>query len=235
MKSAIPALLVSVVFGLCAGPLRAENPTRFVELFTSQGCSSCPPADALLGEIAARPDVLAVSMHVDYWDHLGWRDPFGIPEAARRQREYAYRLGLRGLYTPQFVVQGVADVAGSDKQALVQAIDQATPATAAAALRYAAADRLSVEVDGPPPAGGADIWIIGFSPRVQTDVGRGENGGRVLVGFNVVRFLRKIGDWNVENEKILAQLSPDELRVPGRAVIVQARRGGRVLAIVPDG
>ena len=106
-------------------PARAAERPIVVELFTSEGCSSCPPADALLGELATRPNVLALSFHVDYWDRLGWKDPFSSPEATARQQHYARLLGLDTVYTPQIVVDGSWEAVGSDQAAVERALDQA--------------------------------------------------------------------------------------------------------------
>src|SRR5437764_7545823 len=120
-----------------AGALTASNgaaaETRpvVIELFTSQGCSSCPPADRLLGELAQRPDVIALGFHIDYWDHLGWKDPLSSPAATRRQRDYALQFGRMQIYTPQLVVDGTGEAVGSDRAAVLAALRQAKPEAAA--------------------------------------------------------------------------------------------------------
>src|SRR5437868_14761375 len=119
--------LVLVSALLAAAPAVAGETTRpiVVELFTSQGCSSCPPADALLGELARRDDVLPLAFHVDYWDRLGWKDPFSSAAATARQRTYARQLDAANVYTPQMVVDGRIDVVGSYRDQVLRAIDRA--------------------------------------------------------------------------------------------------------------
>jgi hypothetical protein len=113
---------VGVVLCLIGGSADADTRPAVVELFTSQGCSSCPPADKLLGELARRSDVLTLAYHVDYWNNLGWKDPFASADATRRQRRYAGALGLSGIYTPQMVVDGAIDAVGSDRRAVEAAL-----------------------------------------------------------------------------------------------------------------
>src|SRR5271167_1683708 len=119
------ALFLSLGLAVTSGPARADERPIVVELFTSEGCSSCPPADALLAELAGRPDVLALSFHVDYWDRLGWKDPFSSPDATRRQHGYADLLGLATVYTPQMVVDGRWQAVGSDRSEVERALGSA--------------------------------------------------------------------------------------------------------------
>src|SRR5215831_16018900 len=117
----LAAPLMLAAAGLCLRASAGDAPPAgpvLVELFTSQGCSSCPPADQLLGELARRPDVVAIGFHVDYWDYIGWKDPYAGPWATKRQRSYAHSLGLHMVYTPQVVVDGGADAVGSDRAAI---------------------------------------------------------------------------------------------------------------------
>src|SRR2546430_9680821 len=123
--SKICALLLSLCLALAIAPLHAGERPIVVELFTSEGCSSCPPADALLAELAGRPDVLALSFHVDYWDRLGWKDPFSSPDATRRQHGYAEPFGISTGYTPQMVVDGRWQAVGSDRSEVEQALGSA--------------------------------------------------------------------------------------------------------------
>ncbi len=183
-----------------AGGARSQEPSKpavVVELFTSQGCSSCPPADALLGELAQRPDIVALAFHVDYWDYIGWKDPFASPALTARQREYVRALGLRTVYTPQMVVDGRIDVVGSHRREVESAIE-----TSAARPKLA----VRIEDDGqgghraviPAGDGGeeATIWLAVLDSEQETRVARGENGGRTLREFNIVREWRQIGTWN---------------------------------------
>jgi hypothetical protein len=162
---------------------RAASAPVVLELFTSQGCSSCPPADALLGELASQPNVIGLAWHVDYWNSLGWRDPYARSEWTDRQKSYAARLNS-GVYTPALVVNGVAMVVGSDKTAVRQAIDQAIPPPVVVTLRRTAAG-LEAGI-GTPPTRATGLLVI-YDPRVATQVGAGENEGRQLVEYRVVR------------------------------------------------
>ena len=179
-----------------AGATQAATRPVVVELFTSEGCSSCPPADAFLTELArTRSDVLPLAFHITYWDQLGWKDPYGLAAATARQARYGARFG-DGSYTPEMVVDGRKGLVGSDRRA-------ADAAIAAAATEHGAAPNLAVTRTGSglsiKIAGGhgpASIVLVGYDPQHQTIVGRGENSGRSLVESNIVRSLRTIGQWN---------------------------------------
>lgn len=193
-----------------------------VELFTSQGCSSCPPADALLGELAKRDDVLPLAFHIDYWDRLGWKDPFSLPEATARQRAYARSLGNGNVYTPQMVVNGAHDVVGSDRAKVARAIAEAAKATVPLELRVVT-QSLSVAVGA--GMGSGQLWLVSFDPKHETQVRAGENAGRKLVNVNIVRKVEPLGAWNGA-----AQAFEYPLPVTGSnaAVLLQAS-DGRIL------
>jgi hypothetical protein len=202
-----------------------------VELYTSQGCSSCPPADALLGELAKQPGVLALSFHVDYWDYIGWKDPFAAAQYTERQRDYAARLGLRYIYTPQIVVDGLHDVVGSKRRAVTGAIEEAAKTEPAVSVTLEETDGGRVRLSaGTAPAGGATVWLVTFDDSHKTQVARGENSGRALVNSNVVRELTTLGTWTGEEKSFPLDLAA--ARAEGRggcAVIVQQGRGGPVI------
>ena len=171
-----------------------------VELFTSQGCDSCPPADTLLGELAQRPGVLALAWHVDYWDGLGWKDRFSSALATHRQYDYAKRLGLDNVYTPQLVIDGAAEAVGSDARAADAAIKQAAQRSVegpALALVPAADGPARVSL-GAGPKTPATVWLVGYDRQQVTPVGRGENAGRSLTEFQVVRRATELGRWTGE-------------------------------------
>src|SRR5271169_3536328 len=165
-----PGLLFALVFlALGIAPLHAGERPTVVELFTSEGCSSCPPADALLAELAGRPDVLALSFHVDYWDRLGWKDPFSSPDATRRQHGYADLLGLATVYTPQIVVDGRWQAVGSDRGEVEHALDlarrdrQEVPITLA--LDHGQAQ---IKLGPGSDVAAASVLLIGFDRRHLT-------------------------------------------------------------------
>ena len=216
----------------------ASGPTPVVvELYTSQGCSSCPPADAYLGVLARRKDVVALSFHVDYWDYIGWKDPFASAAATERQRDYARALGLHMVYTPQMIVDGRADAVGSDQGAVEKLI-------AAAAKRervdigFSLDDmgRLFVELPNHPLAGMATVWLAVYDTQHKTTVARGENGGATLSDFNVVREWRRVGTWPGSAVQLPVAMAPDaSAKHDGCAIIVQLGETGPILAaaIVP--
>ena len=166
-----------------------------VELFTSQGCSSCPPADALLRDLAGREDVIALGHHVDYWDYIGWEDPFARPEATARQRLYARALSLSFIYTPQMVIDGRHDVVGSRRGEVMSIIENAAAGAKPAQVRIdAVAGRIVVEA-GEAPETPCTVWLAYYDAAHETEVARGENGGRTLLDANVVRSFEKIGSY----------------------------------------
>jgi hypothetical protein len=172
-----------LTFPLSAARSWAAPAPVVLELFTSQGCSSCPPADALLGELVRRPGVIGLAWHVDYWNNLGWRDPYARPEWTERQRTYARYLQDE-VYTPALVVNGAAMAVGSDQSAIQRAIDHTAPPAAGVTLRRTASG-LAAEI-GPLPAAATGI-LVSYDPHQSTRVGAGENGGRQLVEYRVVR------------------------------------------------
>ena len=219
-----------VLLCLALGTATAEAGERpiMVELFTSEGCSSCPPADALLAELAGRPEVLALSFHVDYWDRLGWKDPFSSPEASERQRRYGELLGLATVYTPQVVVDGKWQAVGSDR------------ADVEHELSLAARNRREVPVTlvldhgqahiklGPGgDAASAAVLLIGFDRRHVTVVKRGENGGRTLAHVDVVRGIAEIGQLDGGSDEFEAPVGWQCDRI---AAVVQAA-DGRILGV----
>jgi hypothetical protein len=226
-----PAFLAALLLALLApGSAAAGEGPRpvLVELFTSQGCSSCPPADRLLGELAERPGIVALSLHVDYWDYLGWRDTFARPAFTRRQYAYREALGEKMVFTPQAIVQGAADAVGSNADHLRDLIAMAREREAPARVEIVAeAGGLLCRIT--PLAEGArgTIWIAEYDIRREVEVARGENGGRRLAYHNVVRRLVPHGDWAGEAEEVVLE-APGEGR--GLAVWLQEAGTGRVLA-----
>ena len=227
-----------MMVGMAATPAVASDPAPVVvELFTSEGCSSCPPADALLGELAARPDVVALAFHVDYWDYIGWKDPYASPASTQRQRDYASVLGLRMIYTPQMVVDGRTDVVGSDRREVEAAIEAAArqPKLALTIEADGGGHRVLIpSATGDWTGGEATVWLAVFDQAQETKVHRGENGGRTLKEYNIVREWRQIGSWNGAAVSLPLDVTADADR-NGCAVIVQSGPVGPVLgaAIMP--
>jgi hypothetical protein len=190
------AISLALIAGFSpAASLAAERPV-VVELFTSQGCNSCPPANAFLNEMSKqRRDVLALAFHVTYWDRLGWKDPFSMEAATRRQDVYGRRFG-DGSYTPEMVVDGAASMVGSARSEVNSAIENAkrNSRTAAPVSVTKNGEQISIEVGA--GSGSGNILLIGFDHEHTTAVGRGENSGRTLVEANVVRSIRSVGQWS---------------------------------------
>ena len=175
-----------------SGVLAAARPA-VVELFTSQGCNSCPPADALLGELAERSDVLALSFHVDYWDKFGWRDRFALPAAKERQFAYVRHFGQDWVYTPEMVIDGHVDVLGANRIALQQ---QLASARSGVPVHITVQGRqLDVSIEAAPGSPESDVLLIGYQASAVTAIAVGENAGRDLHEFNIVRSIATLGRW----------------------------------------
>ena len=207
-----------------------DKPLTVVELFTSQGCSSCPPADKFLGELAQRHDLLALSVHVDYWDYIGWKDLFASPKNTQRQRRYARKLGLRYVYTPQMVIQGAFDSTGSDRSKVLRKIAEAKKLDHLAVKISRAGDGLRITVPGGDIRDRAVVWLAVFDNRHDTEIKRGENSGQILRYHNVVRGMTQIGAWTGQPLDIVTKAG--DMPALGRdscAVIVQSLKTGRIL------
>ncbi len=211
-----------------AGSARAADATRptVVELFQSQGCSSCPPANANVLAIAGRPDILALSWQITYWDDLGWKDTFDDPAFTRRQREYAQAFGRNEVFTPEVVVNGRSDVVGGDRAELAALIRRNDRGDAGPLIAIAG-DR--VTVSGPNPAAGALVELVRYDPNIiEVPVTHGENAGRTLPHRNVVRQVVVLGRWTGQTRSYPLPAA----REPGlrTAVLVQSGPGGAILA-----
>jgi hypothetical protein len=223
------AALIAGLAVAAAAPARAADAAHpvVVELFQSQGCSSCPPANANLMAIADRPDVLALSFAVTYWDQLGWKDTFG--QRAFTDRQYAYAKGLRlpNVFTPQVVVNGRSNGDGTEVRAF-NALLRAGERGASGPALSAAGGTVSIGA-GAPGHAAADVWLVRYDPRVvQVPIRRGENSGKTLPHRNVVRELVRLGAWSGAAERLRLPAGTDPaLR---SAILVQASGGGPILA-----
>ncbi len=174
----------------------AGNKLTVVELFTSQGCSSCPPADALLGRLSKMDNILALSFHVDYWDYIGWKDPYGSPANSNRQRQYSRAFKKSYVYTPQMVVHGMSEMTGSDELKVIAVIERIKArADVPITVKRNGAGGLAIIVGATNMPSEASIWLAFFDPVHVTKIRRGENRGKTVSNFNVVRKLSKIGEW----------------------------------------
>jgi hypothetical protein len=224
----MPSLLAALTLLTGGRALAADaaHPT-VVELFQSQGCSSCPPANANLIAIAGRPDILALSFGVTYWDQLGWKDTFAQDAFTARQWDYARGLHHPNVFTPQVVVNGRRDGVGANPAELSALI--ATGDRGGGGPSLTLAKGKIVLGPGHAPTGGADIWLVRYDPRiVQVPIKRGENAGRTLPHRNVVRELVRIGHWNGQATVLAAPPAKDPALAA--AILVQQSGGGPILA-----
>lgn len=227
--------LAAASFALCTmmgHAVAGQTTPVVVELFTSQGCSSCPPADKLLSELAQRDDVLALALHVDYWDYIGWADSFALPEHAERQRRYAHKGGRDMIYTPQMIVNGEADVVGAHALPLSEIIARykaQPPAVALSAERDGT--RLSVLAEALTPVKpDMTVLLVRYVASRSVEITRGENAGHTLDYVNVVDSWQVLGHWDgaapltltaeIEGPRPAAVL----VQYPGPGVIVAAAR-----------
>ena len=205
----------------------ATDPRAVVELFTSQGCSSCPPADKLIGELAADKSLIVLSLPVDYWDYLGWRDTLARPRHAARQRGYASVRGDRKVYTPQVVVNGLSHALGSDRFAIEAAIARTRAETSVLAVGVGLKpeeDQLSVEIRPKKDQEAvAEVWLLAITQAIPVTVKSGDNKGKTLTYHNVVRRWFNLGLWTGGTQRWSVPysefLSPE---IDSVAVIVQA-------------
>jgi hypothetical protein len=226
--------LLAAIRPAAAGPVRAV-----VELFTSQGCSSCPPADKVLGDLAKDPTILAVSLPIDYWDYIGWRDTLASPLFTARQKAYAATTGKDQVYTPQAIINGVQDAVGSDRTAIDLAAEKTRGSAGVMSLPMeVSVDNGTITVSlGDAPAGApeeAGVYLLALQRSQSVNIQRGENAGATLTYSNVVRAIIKIGEWRGGKAVLTAD---DALsRVDGAdsfAIIVQAgkrKQPGPILA-----
>ncbi len=229
----VVVMVVAVGAGAAPADKRAGSPV-LVELFTSQGCSSCLPANALAGRLTRRDDLVVLSFHVNYWDYIGWRDPFATEATTGRQYHYAETLHERNVYTPQMVIAGMTPVVGSDEAAVMRAIDDASrraPGGPQITVAHVG-DRFRLSLGaGRYPGPPADVLLVLYDRRHETPVSRGENRGRTVVNHHVVRHIRPIGKWDGSAIQISLSES-DVLGDDGRdgcVIIVQAAGQGPVI------
>lgn len=218
---AFAALIAAAV----SGPAAASSPKAVVELFTSQGCSSCVAADAYFADLVKRDDVVALSLHVDYWDYLGWRDTLGAAANTSRQRDYAAVQGNRTVYTPQIVVNGAKDYVGSRRSSVDAAIAQSSLPVPVTMRHGDGTVEIEVGALPKPRSGSATIRLALVTRESKVAIGRGENAGETIEYYNVVRGMRPVGMWNGDAVKIA--LPAHELMpagIDGCAVIVQEDR-----------
>jgi hypothetical protein len=207
--------------------VHADTPSRplVLELFTAQGCSSCPPADAYLGQLSQRPDVLALAFHVDYWDSSGWRDRFELRQSVERQNVYVRNFRHPSAFTPQFVIDGRKDAV--DTNSIVQALQE--PRDALPVTLAVRAGEVVVDVGEKQGERSGEVVLVTFLRHAVSNVGRGENAGKTLEEFNIVRSIRTLGEWKgaTANYKVSVSSLPSD--ATDVAVLVQSRGEGPIV------
>ncbi|HEY0801633.1 MAG TPA: DUF1223 domain-containing protein [Steroidobacteraceae bacterium] len=225
MRTIIASIFMSV--GMAASAAQPQSRPAVVELFTSEGCSSCPPAEAYLGELAQRPDVLALAFHVDYWDGLGWRDRFVIPEATPRQRGYARALRLSSIYTPQVVIDGTGDFVGSDRARIVKALkDNRSGVPVVISVHEGS---IAIDLGAEALDESSDVTLVAFERSAVSPIGRGENSGRTLTEYNIVRAVKPLGHYEGRAQTYRTEVNALPKEATDVAVIVQVAGQGAVL------
>jgi hypothetical protein len=220
-------LLASTLSVGFAAASAAETRPVVLELFTSEGCSSCPPAELIVNELAQRRDVLALSFHVDYWDDLGWRDRYSLASATERQRAYARALHRSSVYTPQAVIDGSQDIVGSQRGALMEAVSARREGIATSIS--ISGGMAQVHVGAGSGTGNANVLLVGYLREATTPIGRGENSGRTLKESNIVISLRELGQWSGKPRDFALDLAGLAKNVTDIAVLVQSVGQGAIL------
>jgi hypothetical protein len=237
----LAATVAAFALGMAAAQALAQAPAKplkaVIELFTSQGCSSCPPADALVVELAKDPELIALTLPVTYWDYLGWKDTLGKDSFARRQKFYAKARGDGQVYTPQVVINGAAHAIGSERAEIEKAVNQF--ATAGFAARIALKEengalQIQVAPTGSASEASAGIWVLPTTHQAAVPITRGENQGRTLSYANVVRGMVRVGDWTGKETTVTAPLSATQApEADGYVVVVQAERPNKYGHMMP--
>jgi len=214
----------AIAMAMASAAAIAEPRPVVVELYTSEGCSSCPPAEAFMGVLAQRSDVLPLSFHVDYWDSQGWHDRFSSSDATRRQRGYASKLHHNSIYTPQAVIDGQTDLVGSGNSAILSELAKAHEGVAT----HIALDTQYLDVSVAAQTGGkqSDVLLIGYLREATSHIGRGENSGRTLQEFNIVRSIKRLGTWNGSSCSFRIPLDALPRDATHAAVLLQAQGQG---------
>ncbi|MDR3409041.1 MAG: DUF1223 domain-containing protein [Methylovirgula sp.] len=217
-----------MIAGLVAGTPALAAPTPsvidgVVELFTSQGCSSCPPADRLLAQLAARPDTVALTFAINYWDYIGWKDTLAAPEFTARQQAYANGRPDPHVYTPEAVIDGLFDAVGSDKAAIEKALAHGKAsgqALSVSAHLRESGGKLEIDIGG-GTAAPAEVYVLRVARTRTVQISSGENSGRRVTYTNVVRAIRKVSDW----DGAPLSLKLTELRGDDEGYVVLLQRG----------
>ena len=227
MVSRLKLSLAAFGFAALLQPALADPPRAVVELFTSQGCSSCPPADALLADLARQPDLVALSFPVNYWDYLGWKDTLAHAEFTERQKAYAQARNDRQVYTPQMVVNGAKSCIGSDRSKIEQSIRDTTGGRNSLPVEVQLTEgngTVTISVSETPDTAQrtAEIWVLPVLSTKTVPIGRGENSGRTITYANVVRGMTRVGEWRGGSATFQVPVDTARARGDGYVVLLQA-------------
>lgn len=232
-KRLFAATIATLAMGIAGAQAQApgKQPKALLELFTSQGCSSCPPADALIVELAKDPDLIALTLPVTYWDYLGWKDTLGKDSFAKRQKFYAKARGDGQVYTPQVVVNGTGHLVGSDKEEIQKTIRQIAPSGFPVRIGLKEENgnlEIKLAPSGAVAERTAGVWVVPTTRHATVPVTRGENQGKTLAYANVVRGMVRVGDWDGKEATITTPLSSTQApEADGYVVIVQTDQPGK--------
>lgn len=225
MKKLIPLVLAGL--SLFGTSVAAQSPV-VVELFTSQGCSSCPPADKLMHDLAERDDVIALALHVDYWDYIGWKDEFAMPRNAKRQRGYAAKAGRRSIYTPQMIINGVTDIVGARPMDLTKSISEHAAKPTLIALDVArSADKVTISAEPGQTRGPLVVQMLRYTPERTSHITRGENAGHTITYANVAQDWEILAEWDGATPLSLEAQAEGDLPV---VILIQEGSHGPILA-----
>ena len=211
----------------------SANPV-VVELFTSQGCSSCPPADALLDELRAMPGVVALTYHVDYWDYLGWKDTLGSAENSQRQYDYAKARGDMDVYTPQMVVNGGGHMVGSQRGAVIGAIEAARGTVFPVSVAiHDSGNEITIDIGAGEPVDEATVWLLPVMRTANVKILKGEIAGREIAYHNIVRKILPAGMWNGKAVQLV--MPKDSVLPPDCQACVALLQNGKAGAVLGCG
>jgi hypothetical protein len=232
MVSRVKLSLAALSLAFLMQPALAEPPRAVVELFTSQGCSSCPPADAVLADLARQPNIVALSFPVNYWDYLGWKDTLAHASFTDRQKAYAQSRSDRQVYTPQMIVNGTKPCIGSDRARIEKSIQETTGTQAALPVNVDVKERdgtvtISVEETSQTTGRVADIWVLPILRAHSVPIGRGENRGRTITYANVVRGMKRLGEWRGGSARFEMPSDAARAGADGYVVLLQTSEEGR--------
>ena len=228
LRDAVAGMVAALAIGAPALAEEVGRPLIVVELFTSQGCSSCPPADDLFAQLAQKDDLLPLALHVDYWDYIGWKDQFAQPQFTDRQKAYARAAGSRTIYTPQMVVGGLHRVAGTAPMELAEVIGAHRDQPVTVMIRLTRqGDRVAVDAPAAALPAPVVVQLVRWTPSQTVEIRQGENAGHTITYHNIVTEWRAIGEWNGQAPLSMTAEAPGDAPT---AVILQEEGPGPVIA-----